>query len=336
MGTAWGPEIILRRLFIARVPKALVLCLLLILFGQNIDATREWRFLELFAGQANVSRACRDSCFRGASMDLDYGGRAMDLSTDVGMALALVGVLKLQARSLGLLAPVCYSMGFLAASQTKRSFIVPLGDLGNPHVFSGNLLAVRAILICWVLAALGHTFLLEQPAGSRFRFFPQWRFFCKYICTVFRQGLWMRHYGSESCKHTFLWSNSSGVRHLSLGRLTKEQRETAVPLATKNIDQSGKRRATGVKKRLKKSQVYTMAFGKRIAQLLPTMPKDVQPLRNPQDPGPSSVATQLASLVQSELWDLGQMESVVSYLSRNRHLDIPPSFAEALRGELAP
>lgn len=124
----------------------------------------------------------------------------------------------------------------------------------KPHVFSGNLLAVRAILICWVLAALGHTFLLEQPAGSRFRFFPQWRFFCKYICTVFRQGLWMRHYGSESCKHTFLWSNSSGVRHLSLGRLTKEQRETAVPLATKNIDQSGKRRATGVKKRLKKSQ----------------------------------------------------------------------------------
>ena len=57
---------------------------------------------------------------------------------------------------------------------------------------------------------------------------------------------------------------------------------------------------------------------------------------SPEDPGPSSVATQLASLVQSELWDLGQMESVVSYLSRNRHLDIPPSFAEALRGELAP
>ena len=59
------------------------------------------------------------------------------------LRLALVGVLKLQARSLGLLAPVCSSMGFLAASQTKRSFIVPLGDFGNPHVFSGNLLAIR-------------------------------------------------------------------------------------------------------------------------------------------------------------------------------------------------
>eukprot|EP00435_Cladocopium_sp_Y103_P047768 s3768_g14.t1 len=86
MGTVWGPEVILRRLFVARVPKALVLCLLLIIFAQNIDVSREWRFLELFAGQANVSRACRDAFFRGASMDLDYGGRAMDLTTGVGMA----------------------------------------------------------------------------------------------------------------------------------------------------------------------------------------------------------------------------------------------------------
>ena len=39
--------------------------------------------------------------------------------------------------------------------------------------------------------------------------------------------------------------------HPALGQ---EQRQTAVPLATKNIDANGKRRATGVKKRLKKSQ----------------------------------------------------------------------------------
>ena len=43
---------------------------------------------------------------------------------------------------------------------------------------------LRSILICWVLAALGHVFLLEQPVGSNFRHFPQWRFFCKYICRV--------------------------------------------------------------------------------------------------------------------------------------------------------
>ena len=40
---------------------------------------------------------------------------------------------------------------------------------------------LRSIIICWLLVALGHTFILEQPGGSAFRHFPQWRFFCKYI-----------------------------------------------------------------------------------------------------------------------------------------------------------
>ena len=40
---------------------------------------------------------------------------------------------------------------------------------------------LRSIIICWLLAALGHTFILEQPGGSAFRHFPQWRYFCKYI-----------------------------------------------------------------------------------------------------------------------------------------------------------
>ena len=39
----------------------------------------------------------------------------------------------------------------------------------------------RSIIICWLLVALGHVFILEQPGGSAFRHFPQWRFFCKYI-----------------------------------------------------------------------------------------------------------------------------------------------------------
>ena len=42
----------------------------------------------------------------------------------------------------------------------------------------------RSILLCWILAALGHVFLLEQPCGSHFRSFPHWRYFCKYICRV--------------------------------------------------------------------------------------------------------------------------------------------------------
>ena len=122
--------------------------------------------------------------------------------------LALLTILKLEPSSLGVLAPVCSSMGFLASSVTQRCFTLPLGDTRKISVAQGNLLACRyldsnhpypnclmttpknrrfpsqprSIILCWVLVALGHSFLLEQPKGSHFRSFPHWRFFCKYIC----------------------------------------------------------------------------------------------------------------------------------------------------------
>ena len=136
------------------------------------------------------------------------------------LRLAILAVLRLEPQSLGLLAPVCSSMGWLVSSLTKRSFVCPLGDPSVDFVAGGNLLALRplsmvsesiiflitywrvvfnmyyfitslvfdslffsprSIIICWLLVALGHVFILEQPRGSHFRHFPQWRFFCKYI-----------------------------------------------------------------------------------------------------------------------------------------------------------
>lgn len=40
---------------------------------------------------------------------------------------------------------------------------------------------------------------------------------------VFRQRMWMRHWGAESPKPTNLWSNSLWVQQLSLGTLTKDR-----------------------------------------------------------------------------------------------------------------
>ena len=59
------------------------------------------------------------------------------------LRLAVLTVLRLEPNSLGILAPVCSSMGFLAASLSKRSFICPLGDRSQGFVSSGNLLALR-------------------------------------------------------------------------------------------------------------------------------------------------------------------------------------------------
>ena len=148
--------------------------------------------------------------------------------------LALLTTLKLEPNSIGVLAPVCSSMGFLASSLTQRSFTLPLGDIRKIPVAQGNLLACRyldsnhqfsnclistpkktqevpnltqvnynrrfpiqprSIILCWVLVALGHCFLLEQPKGSHFRSFPHWRFFCKYICKATWLYRLRKHFG---------------------------------------------------------------------------------------------------------------------------------------------
>ena len=61
------------------------------------------------------------------------------------LRLAILAVLRLEPQSLGLLAPVCSSMGWLVSSLSKRSFVCPLGDPSVDFVSAGNLLALRPL-----------------------------------------------------------------------------------------------------------------------------------------------------------------------------------------------
>ena len=42
----------------------------------------------------------------------------------------------------------------------------------------------RSVILCWLLHALGHAFILEQPANGMFRHLPYWRFYTKYIAVA--------------------------------------------------------------------------------------------------------------------------------------------------------
>jgi len=46
--------------------------------------------------------------------------------------------------------------------------------------------------------------------------------------------------------------------------------------------------------------------------------------------GGASVPTLLAAMTSSDLWGLADMDSVVSYLLTNRHVDMPPTFRDIL------
>lgn len=68
---------------------------------------------------------------------------------------------------------------------------------------------------------------------------------------VFRQNIWMRHYGNPSCEQTCLWSNSHHISSLDMGPLSSDLKDTSIPLARSYQDSYGKKRCVGNKKELR-------------------------------------------------------------------------------------
>ena len=61
------------------------------------------------------------------------------------LRLAMLAALKLRPGSLGVLAPVCSSFGFLCVSQSGRCFENPLGNRDVPWVAASNVMAARRL-----------------------------------------------------------------------------------------------------------------------------------------------------------------------------------------------
>ena len=97
---------------------------------------------------------------------------------------AILGILQLHPMSLVVLAPVCSGFSFMCSSQSRRYWFCPAGDESVSWVKFGNVMSVRVVLLCWLSAALGHIFLVEQPESARFGDMPRWKHFVEQICWV--------------------------------------------------------------------------------------------------------------------------------------------------------
>ena len=138
---------------------------------------------------------------------------------------------------------------------------------------------------------------------------------------VFRQQIWMRHFGVKSQKATCLWSNSWHIQHLDNGPVPKALRDASQPLAKTYHDQGGVKRCTGKKGNSRNRsclvqcsfkkiedffvgvvgifwlvdllfrfcsdapdlRAYTKAFGYKIASILPNLSDGVMGLRFDKD-----------------------------------------------------
>lgn len=95
---------------------------------------------------------------------------------------AVLAILRLHPKSLVILAPVCSGFSFMCSSLAQRFFWRPEGMESLHWVRAGNIMANRVTLLCWLCAALGHTFLLEQPGSARLAALPRWQYFCQKVC----------------------------------------------------------------------------------------------------------------------------------------------------------
>lgn len=103
---------------------------------------------------------------------------ARKMQKKIRSRIAVLSILRLHPNSLVILAPVCSSFSFMCSSQAMRFFYNPEGDESIGWVKAANVMANRVTLLCWLAAALGHTFLVEQPSSARFGDMPRWRHFC--------------------------------------------------------------------------------------------------------------------------------------------------------------
>ena len=77
---------------------------------------------------------------------------------------------------------------------------------------------------------------------------------------LYRQAMWMKHFGHACLKRTLLWSISEAVQYLDLGPITKNHHKYMVKTAIKYQDKSGKRRYKGAGKDFKRTQFPVWEF----------------------------------------------------------------------------
>ena len=185
------------------------------------NTCEDYRFIELFAGSGNVTKALRMAGFPGLAMDLVYCD-AYDFLSLAGFVLSLIGILKLQDEGLVVLAPVCSSFSSMSRATSQRSPNNPLGDSYKQFVRDGNIIGSRVVLAMYLIEALGHVYLLEQPGGSTFPLLPRFQTFRFGVGRMIKVPFWMCLHGSATAKRTVIFSNCLAAKTLDLGTLTKD------------------------------------------------------------------------------------------------------------------
>ncbi|CAK9041660.1 unnamed protein product [Durusdinium trenchii] len=247
-----------------RAPWALMLLLLLLEFNSKVPSTQNAQFVELFAGQAEVSCALRSCGLSGSTHDINIDPQYMDLCSTTGFLLAVNELRRAEAGSLCIFALRCASFSRMSRATAGRNILFPLGNIQYGFVQTGNLLSSRLILMLYICCWKGLRWIVEQPEGTAFPLLPRWQEFLK-VAQVYSTSFWMGKFGGATAKRHRLWSNDYNLLqeiHHEAGSMTRAEMASLPggPLVKRYVDKSGLVRCTGLKEKLKQSQLLGPTF----------------------------------------------------------------------------
>lgn len=243
---------------------AALMALLQQMYGCGREPDRDLTFVEIFAGEAAVSRGMRLLGYAGSTFDMRLS-ESHDILTPVGFLTVLAAVLRIRPGGVLWAAPPCSTWVFLSRHSTGRNKD-PSGNWEtSAYVESQNALVCRVLVFVRLCIARGVYYIIEQPRSScMFEYGPFKAFLQKHHAgSVFTE---MGAFGMKAEKDMILLGTAPYLPKL-VRRLTFDQRqelrtnkkgkkETAIysirPDGTKGV-QGGRD--------LKSTQAYPIGFG---------------------------------------------------------------------------
>eukprot|EP00971_Amphidinium_carterae_P043524 856384-Amphidinium_carterae.1 len=189
--------------------------------------------------------------------DSHPNGFEADFISARGFAAVLALTLRLRKSSVFFSAPVCSSWVWINRATNKRSCSSPLGDVSVESVAKGNKMVSNLAGLCWLLAARGICFVIEQPQSSLLEHHPKWQRLAA-VLPLYKVGISMGRFGAETLKPTILYSQCAWLQNLK-----SYQAQFASP--TKQLCIKDHRGVTGGKE-LKGSQAYPAGFGQAMVR----------------------------------------------------------------------
>lgn len=227
------------------------------------EPVRNLDYIELFAGDAAVSRGLDLLGLQGWSLDMRHDPKH-DFLTPEGFRLALEGVARLRPGGLLWAAPPCSTWVFHAFPRTGRH-LCPEGR-DDPYVQAQNALVCRLLLLSAFARSRGAVFIWEQPGRSTMWQYGPLEAYCEAEQDALLEAvLEMGAYKLRAQKDTKLWGTAPYIPKLAKVLTVAErqglrQRPDRLETAVTYRDEEGRLRTHGAKD-LKETQAYTLTFG---------------------------------------------------------------------------